>query len=257
MKNRLLLPLFCLFLGVSSALGAPSNDNFANAVVINGTYGQVAGTTVGATNEAGEPNQRGGGVWYRWKAPNSLGRLTLAVEVFDGVWFRGHWLDIFQNVTGSIFDVIPRGAFYIGNQSIRSESIVVSPNTTYYFRVAPSFSDSDTSPIQFTLNFSPIYRSAAGFVTRASVLRGSRQPIVARIYSPANVGRVAVVSRGKGRARSVRYTPRTGVVRFTHVRTGGRPRGRRALSRANVTYTIIGTKAGQVSVRVSRRFAVR
>jgi len=56
--------------GVCKTLG---NDNFANAQVLNGSSGKVAGFNLRATKEAGEPNHAGsaGGasVWYRWQAP--------------------------------------------------------------------------------------------------------------------------------------------------------------------------------------------
>ncbi len=256
MNDRRTLPLFCLLLGASSALAEPANNRFANAVTVPGTFGQFTGSTIAAGNESGEPVQRGGGVWYKWTSPNSLGRLTLSVEVFEGAYYRRHVLDMFQDVNGSIYDVITLGGFFIGNQNIRSESGVASPNTTYYFRVSPE-RDSDRSPFVFTLNFSPIYRSAARFSTRSSVLRGKRRTIVARISSPTNVTGVSVASRGKGRARNVSYNRSNGVVRFTHVRRGAPPRGRRAQQRAKVTYTIRGTKAGQVSVRIGRTFRVR
>ncbi|MBA3241361.1 MAG: hypothetical protein H0T60_09080, partial [Acidobacteria bacterium] len=51
---------------------APANDNFVNAVEIQGPSGSVTGTNVAATKEAGEPNHAGdpggGTVWYRWTA---------------------------------------------------------------------------------------------------------------------------------------------------------------------------------------------
>jgi|GEM_PF-2268051 len=53
----------------------PTNDNFANAQVIGGGSGSAAGSNVGATREAGEPNHAGqaanASVWYRWAAPAS------------------------------------------------------------------------------------------------------------------------------------------------------------------------------------------
>ncbi|HYX42595.1 MAG TPA: carboxypeptidase regulatory-like domain-containing protein, partial [Pyrinomonadaceae bacterium] len=56
--------------GVCKTLG---NDNFANAQVLNGSSGKIAGFNLRATKEAGEPNHAGsaGGasVWYRWQAP--------------------------------------------------------------------------------------------------------------------------------------------------------------------------------------------
>jgi subtilisin family serine protease len=57
----------------------PPNDDFANAQLINDVPASVAGKTVGATREAGEPDHlppAGGirgerSVWYRWTAPTS------------------------------------------------------------------------------------------------------------------------------------------------------------------------------------------
>ncbi len=54
---------------------APGNDNFANAQVVSGIKVHIAGTNVGATKEAGEPdhaaNVGGRSVWYKWTATMS------------------------------------------------------------------------------------------------------------------------------------------------------------------------------------------
>lgn len=71
---------------------APANDNFANAQVITGCSGTIAGTNIGATAEGGEVNHSpdgGGGrrsVWYRWQSPIS-GSVTIdtAGSRFDTV----------------------------------------------------------------------------------------------------------------------------------------------------------------------------
>ncbi len=49
----------------------PSNDDFADAVELVGDEGSIAGTTVGASSEPGEPGFLGNSVWYRWTAPSS------------------------------------------------------------------------------------------------------------------------------------------------------------------------------------------
>lgn len=53
--------------------GSLANDDFANAEVITGNAGSVAGTNAGATLEAGEPAHMGStfdqSVWYTWQAP--------------------------------------------------------------------------------------------------------------------------------------------------------------------------------------------
>ncbi|OWY60868.1 hypothetical protein B7486_66855, partial [cyanobacterium TDX16] len=55
-------------------LPSPANDDVSNAQTISGTTGSVAGTTVRATFQAGEPTPfdydgLGPSVWYRWTAP--------------------------------------------------------------------------------------------------------------------------------------------------------------------------------------------
>jgi hypothetical protein len=53
----------------------PDNDNFANAVTLQGATGSVTGTNVGATKEPGEPESvpgvttGGRSVWYNWTSP--------------------------------------------------------------------------------------------------------------------------------------------------------------------------------------------
>jgi hypothetical protein len=69
----------------------PANDNFANAQIIGGCTGSVAGTNVSATKEAGEPSNPQSptstrSVWYRWQAP-STGNVTMttAGSAFDTI----------------------------------------------------------------------------------------------------------------------------------------------------------------------------
>jgi len=65
--------------GLNGAIGtyelllrlAPANDDFANAQVISGDGGSAAGTTLGASRQAGEPDYLEASVWYRWTAPSS------------------------------------------------------------------------------------------------------------------------------------------------------------------------------------------
>ncbi len=76
-----------LFTGAASVpqpppLTAPANDNFANAVALS-SLAAVAGTTVAATYESGEPNHVSSGsaasIWYSWMAPDD-GTLDLKTE---------------------------------------------------------------------------------------------------------------------------------------------------------------------------------
>lgn len=60
---------------LNEAVVVPPNDAFAAAEVLAGGEGSVAGSTVNASREGGEPDHgQGGGrnsVWYRWMAPVS------------------------------------------------------------------------------------------------------------------------------------------------------------------------------------------
>jgi uncharacterized protein (TIGR03437 family) len=70
----------------SSSLSLPSNDNFANAQVLTGTFGSVTGSNVGATREPTEPfaQQNASTVWYRWQAPaNGLAVFSTFGSDFD------------------------------------------------------------------------------------------------------------------------------------------------------------------------------
>lgn len=65
-------------------LVAPANDNFADAQVFSGVSGNVPGTNVGATKEAGEQahafNRGGKSIWFKYVAP---GNGVLTVDTFD------------------------------------------------------------------------------------------------------------------------------------------------------------------------------
>ena len=73
-----------------SQASRPVNDDFAQATLLEGTAGNVDGTSRGATLEPGEWfGSAAGTTWYRWTAPND-GRWTFASEypgrvlVFEG-----------------------------------------------------------------------------------------------------------------------------------------------------------------------------
>ncbi len=65
-------------LTLRSARG-PTNDNFANAVVLNGLPLSVLGSNREASLEPGEPSHFEESVWYRWVAPSN-GDYVLSIE---------------------------------------------------------------------------------------------------------------------------------------------------------------------------------
>lgn len=82
-----LIALVCTGVAVSAQSGpppgAPPNDDFANAINLGAAPysalgGSVAGTTAGATREAGDPVPAAD-VWYRWTAPRN-GRVTFSLS---------------------------------------------------------------------------------------------------------------------------------------------------------------------------------
>ncbi|WP_293147440.1 S8 family serine peptidase [Microcoleus sp. bin48.metabat.b7b8b9.023] len=64
-------------LNINNALAAstpaPSNDNFANRILLSGVPASRTGSNTGATSEVGEPSQHGtiNSVWWSWTAPSS------------------------------------------------------------------------------------------------------------------------------------------------------------------------------------------
>lgn len=71
-------------------MAPPVNDNFADRIVLSGASGSENGTTVDATEEAGEPSLHGGvdrSVWYEFTPPTT-GTYRLKIE-FDIGTFPG------------------------------------------------------------------------------------------------------------------------------------------------------------------------
>ena len=79
----------------------PANDNFADAEIIAGTSGFVAGSNCNATQQPGEPNGRARTVWYSWTAPDSACvYFSTAGSPFD-TWlciYRGNTFNNLQQV---------------------------------------------------------------------------------------------------------------------------------------------------------------
>ncbi|HKR02470.1 MAG TPA: NF038122 family metalloprotease, partial [Pyrinomonadaceae bacterium] len=117
----------------------PGNDNFASAQSLIGCSGSVTGTNVGATKEAGEPNNPVStgstrSVWYQWQAP-STGNFTV-------------------DTNGSGFDTTL--AVYTGN-SLGGLSLIDSNDDNE----DPNTSEHEvTSSITFTANQGTVYRIA-------------------------------------------------------------------------------------------------
>jgi hypothetical protein len=131
---------------VPSALGAPANDDFANAQAIGSLPVSLAESNVGATKEEGEPyhgslGSKGHSVWFKWEAPSSGfvtvdtcgSELATALSVYTGTkvdglskvggdfssegprcpHFDGHAIT-FEAITGVTYEIAVDGdAFYL------------------------------------------------------------------------------------------------------------------------------------------------
>jgi hypothetical protein len=101
----------------------PHNDSFAAPTLLAGTgQGQAAGTTTGATLQAGESAKTGrASVWFHWTAPQSgaarfatMSALPVAVEAYTGTTW-GHLLEVgsdngggssaFRVVAGTVYSI--------------------------------------------------------------------------------------------------------------------------------------------------------
>jgi hypothetical protein len=71
---------------------APSNDNFAQAQLIEGISSGASGSCLSATAEMGEPAGQTQSVWYRWQVPGD-GRFRFVAEGMECRVYRGTSLD--------------------------------------------------------------------------------------------------------------------------------------------------------------------
>jgi hypothetical protein len=137
------------FQAVLRQLAPPANDDLANAQPLPaGQIQNVAGTTVDATVESGEPNHFGPGcgpcppaigpqssVWYEWTSDASGGATT--VDACSGIF-----LFSVAVYTGDAYPV----AAAAPNDGSCSETFTAAPSTTYRIAVASHNED------DFTLN---------------------------------------------------------------------------------------------------------
>ena len=115
---------------------APANDNFSAAQTITGCSGNVGGTNVGATNEAGEPNHspdNGGGtrsVWYRWQAQSTgNATITTAGSNFDTV------LSVYTGSSVGALTPVAKNDDVVSGDTSSSVQFSATAGTTYMIAV--------------------------------------------------------------------------------------------------------------------------
>jgi Bacterial Ig domain len=149
---------------------SPSNDDFADATVIQGEHGIELSTLVGGTAEPGEPahvgNSAASSIWYRWTAPDTP---TRTVE-----------LQVSNTAPGSRVAVYTGGAFPtlvpIAGKDTRDPDGVIRlsfrtvPGTEYRFAVDGAL-DVQTQALSFS--WSTPVDSSAPDVTLVSPAQGT------------------------------------------------------------------------------------
>jgi Ca2+-binding RTX toxin-like protein len=142
---------------VLSWLPVPSNDDFADAQPVSGTFGQVEGSNVNAGSESGEPDhadRRGRtSVWYRWTAPVT-GHVKFDTE---GSYFDTLLAVYTGDAVGSLVlvranDDTPMGC------CVSRVAFEASEGTVYQIAVAGYFGDTGS----IRLNWSPLILGTSG-----------------------------------------------------------------------------------------------
>jgi hypothetical protein len=162
--------LGALVVAAPAAAAPPSNDDFAHAAALAGSSGSVHGTTVGATDEPGEPGGGSLGVWYSWRPAVSGATVfdTCAAADYDS------WVDIFTGSSLGSLTLVASGDDGCGfKQSIspfRAEA-----GTKYWIRVGGYSGYTGT----FTLSWNV---QANDDLETAEVLRGRSGSVSGSTY---------------------------------------------------------------------------
>lgn len=154
--------------GIATA-AAPANDNFASATTLTSLSGSVAGSTVGATQEANEGNIWPGesscpaddqSVWYSWTAPTTAYMLFATVLTEES---HDSTLGVYTGSTIAALTVVAENdEQVVGLNHASKVAFLAVENTTYRIRVAAACG------VQwpFTLtwqqdNIAPVFTTAA------------------------------------------------------------------------------------------------
>lgn len=109
------------------------NDDLATAQVVSGHGGSVSGSTLGATDEPGEPATSSGGLWYSWTAP---GAGTVTFETCSGTEFAT-MLEAFTGTSIAGLSPVAYGAADCGpNGRQRSITFPTVAGRTYSIRIS-------------------------------------------------------------------------------------------------------------------------
>jgi hypothetical protein len=164
------------FTQVAEAAATPSNDVFANSQAIAMWNGSVAGTTVGASRQSGEPVSGsqfevlgdGPSVWYSWTAPAD------GLVQFDTYTISSEFVPAVAVYTGGSVSTLSDVAFDwchsdSGWSDVSCYYVAVTSGTTYHIQVAtPS-----GSSYPFNLRWTRVIPPQNDNFGNATVLQGT------------------------------------------------------------------------------------
>lgn len=151
----------------------PSNDNFANSILLTGTPTKTEGSNQGASKEIGEPNHSGniGGrsVWYSWTAP-ATGNFTFYVEDGDDNTYQRRGIYI-----GSSVNTLTPVTTTAVDGSALGAAFSATAGTTYRFAVDGFNNGQFTISGRFVINISqpPANENFASAINLGSAASGS------------------------------------------------------------------------------------
>ena len=158
--NRLKQFILALAVGVGlvagSALAAPVNDNFADAITLTGDSATQTGTgTVGATFETGEPVAAYPDtlhtVWFKWTAPSN-GNFTIATTgSTDSI--SGEFDSIIGAFTGLTVGALTAVVAPQDTALEETISFAVTSGTTYYFQVGGDSGNTEAANVLLNWTF--------------------------------------------------------------------------------------------------------
>jgi len=205
------LTLLGLALLVSPAAWAqPTNDDFVNALVIEGAFGTITNDTTGATTEPGEPalpsqyETVGGTVWYQWTAPDNgaveFDTFNSSYDTSLGVFTGTSLATLDQIVANDDLNTTYQGTSeqYFANNGASGVKFSATKGVTYYILVGDKGYYSYGSSNLLTLSWSYLNNSAGVFRFTADQYNyadtESREPYSLNSTAPysANGARITV-----------------------------------------------------------------
>jgi hypothetical protein len=126
----------------------PENDAFADALVLTGNSGSVAGTALGSTYEPGEPEPREGegghSVWYSW-TPSKSGQ----AEALVCTWGTPDSVSVFSGSSlASLVDV---------HRGYCSAHFQATAGTRYYISVDHSLKSADSFELEYGIDLKAVF----------------------------------------------------------------------------------------------------